>query len=130
MYFLYGITLRCVLTSVTTDKLQTACHQQRIDQSYGSVDVKHDISQMLRVFRSKQPSATLAGVVYVLQGERDKSVGGTILMLGKDTKSAARLAALYTPQRIVCGTYTFSSAEKEEPLLSVMSDIRRALTKK
>lgn len=105
-------------------------HRQRIDQSYGSIDVKHDITQMVRVFRSKQPSAKLAGVAYVLQGERDKSVGGTILMLGKDTKSAARLAALYTPQRIVCGTYTFSSAENEEPLLSLMSDIRKALAKK
>ena len=52
------------------------------------------------------------------------------MMLGKDTKSAARLAALYTPQRIVCGTYTFSSAEKEEPLLSVISDLRSALVKK
>lgn len=103
---------------------------QRIDQSYGSIDVKHDVTQMVRVFRSKQPSAKLAGVVYVLQGERDKSIGGTVLMLGKDTKSAARLAALYSPRRIVVATYTFSSAEKEEPLLELMSDVRKALAKK
>ena len=85
---------------------------------------------MARVFRSKQPSTKLAGVVYVLQGQRDKSIGGTILMLGKDTKSAARLAALHTPKRIVAATYTFSSTEKEEPLLSLMLDIRKALAKK
>ena len=92
--------------------------------------MKHDITQMVRVFRSKQPSTKLAGVVYVLVGERDKSVGGTVLMLGKDTRSAARLAALITPKRIVAATYTFTSTENEEPLLSLMSDIRKALAKK
>ncbi len=35
---------------------------------------------MVRIFRNKQPSTKLAGVVYVLQ-EKDKSVGGTVLML-------------------------------------------------
>ena len=49
---------------------------------------------------------------------------------GKDSKSAARLAALYTPKAIVAATYAFQSAEAEEPMLALMSQIRDALTKK
>ena len=48
---------------------------------------------------------------------------------GKDTKSATRLAALYTTQKIVVATYVFESTEKEEPLLARMRGIRAALKK-
>ena len=72
---------QALVSDVEGREIQTnAALQQTIDQSYGSIDKKHDITQMVRIFRNKQPSTKLAGVVYVLQ-EKDKSVGGTVLML-------------------------------------------------
>jgi hypothetical protein len=105
-------------------------HIQLVEQSYGAIEVKHEITKMVRIFRSKQPSTKLAGITFVLQGERDKSVAGTIFMLGNDSKSSQRLAALYTPTKVVAVTYAFESAEKEEPMLALMSRIRTALAKK
>ena len=37
-------------------------HIQLVEQSYGAIEVKHEITKMVRIFRSKQPSTKLAGI--------------------------------------------------------------------
>ena len=90
---------QALVSDVEGREIQTnAALQQTIDQSYGSIDKKHDITQMVRIFRNKQPSTKLAGVVYVLQ-EKDKSVGGTVLMLVRSPRLPPLAWASHRPDR-------------------------------
>ena len=50
-------------------------------------------------------------------------------MIGKDKKSSEKLAALFTPTRMVCGVYDFAGAEQEEQTLATVHSIRVALSK-
>lgn len=105
---------------VVYDELQTG---------YGGFDIVHEMTQLVRVFRSKNPSTRFGGKTYQL-GERQKEVPGTVLMSGKDPKSNGRLVALLAPPLIVCGVYDFIGAASEENMLQSMKRVRAALLAK
>lgn len=91
--------------------------------AFGGWDLTQEMSAMTRLVRSKGTDGKLAGVSYAIT-ERSKEVPGTVLMLGKNSKSASRLAVVFMPKRMVCACYDYESGEQEETTLAFIRSLR------
>jgi hypothetical protein len=91
--------------------------------AFGAWDLTQEMSAMTRLVRSKGTDGKLAGVSYAIT-ERIKETPGTVLMLGRNSKSPSRLAVVFTPKRMICACYNYESSEQEETALAFIRSTR------
>jgi hypothetical protein len=110
-----------IVTNASYDALQR--------NSYGAFDPVGEVSDYVRVARSKKPSTTLAGGTYLIH-VRDKDIPGTVFTQGKNTKATTRMAGVVASRRVVMASYNFENSEQEAPLLELFNIAVAALGKK